>query len=122
MSRAKRILNTTRSSTVCERAVLADGPLSRMRGLLGRRELGAGEGLLLTPAPAIHTAFMRFGIDAVFLDADLRVLRVAERLAPWRAAATRHARSVLELGAGEAARIGIQTGDQLALADLEQAR
>jgi uncharacterized protein len=118
MSRAKRILNATKSSTVCERAVLADGPFSRMRGLLGRRELPAGEGLLLTPAPSIHTAFMHFAIDALFLDADLRVLRIAERLAPWKAAGKRHARAVLELSAGEATRLGVQVGDRLELVDL----
>jgi uncharacterized protein len=117
MSRAKRILNSTKSSTVCERAVLADRPLSRMRGLLGRRELGTGEGLLLTPAPAIHTAFMRFEIDAVFLDSDLRVLRIVEQLRPWHAAGKRHARSVLELSSGDAARSGIEVGDRLELRD-----
>lgn len=117
MSGCKSILNATRPSTVCERAVLADGPLSRMRGLLGRRELPAGEGLLLTPAPAIHTAFMRFAIDALFLDSDLRVLKIVERLRPWKAAGKRGARSVLELGAGEAVRLNVREGDQLLLAD-----
>jgi uncharacterized protein len=117
MTRAKRIVNTTRASTVCERAVLADHPFSRMRGLLGRRELPAGQGLLLTPAPSIHTAFMRFAIDVLFLDADLRVLRIVERLAPWHAAFKRRARSVLELPAGEAARVGVRVGDRLALLD-----
>jgi uncharacterized membrane protein (UPF0127 family) len=57
-----------------------------MRGLLGRRSLSAGEGLLLRPAAAIHTAFMRFAIDAVFLDREGVVLRVAHDLAPWRTA------------------------------------
>jgi uncharacterized membrane protein (UPF0127 family) len=117
MSGHKRILNATRSGTVCERAVLADRPLSRMRGLLGRRELPAGEGLLLTPAPAIHTAFMRFAIDAVFLDGDLRVLKIVERLRPWRAAGRRRARSVLELAAGEAARLNLKEGDQMLIVD-----
>lgn len=117
MTRASRIVNATRSSTVCEQAVLADRPFARMRGLLGRRELPAGQGLLLTPAPSIHTAFMRFAIDALFLDKDLQVLRIAERLAPWRMAFQRRARSVLELPAGEAARVGVRVGDRLALLD-----
>lgn len=115
MSHVKRILDSTRDATVCERAVLADRPFSRMRGLLGRRDLPPGEGLLLTPAPAIHTAFMRFEIDALFLDKQLRVLRIVERLPPWRAAHTRRARSVLELSAGEAARAGVEVEDQLEL-------
>jgi uncharacterized membrane protein (UPF0127 family) len=110
-------LNLSRGTTVCERAVLADRPLARMRGLLGRRELPAGEGLLLTPAPSIHTAFMRFEIDVLFLDADLRVLRIVERLHPWRAVFHRHARSVLELSAGEVLRAGTQVGDRLQLTE-----
>lgn len=117
MTRANRIVNATRSNTVCEQAVLADRLFPRMRGLLGRRELPAGHGLLLTPAPSIHTAFMRFAIDALFLDKDLQVLRIVERLAPWRAASQRRARSVLELPAGEAARVGVRVGDRLALLD-----
>jgi hypothetical protein len=121
MTPAKRILNATKASTVCERAVLADRPLSRMRGLLGRRELPPGEGLLLTPAPSIHTAFMRFEIDALFLDRDLQVLRIVQRLAPWRAAFQRRARSVLELSAGEAARRGVEVGDRLALGEPQPA-
>lgn len=117
MSEPQRILNATRDGAVCERAVLADRPLARMRGLLGRRDLPSGEGLLLRPAPSIHTAFMRFPIDALFLDKDLRVLRIVERLAPWRAASQRRARAVLELRAGEAARVGVRVGDRLRLAD-----
>jgi len=87
----------------------------RMRGLLGRRDLPVGEGLLLRPAPSIHTWFMRFPIDVLFLDADLRVLDVIPELEPWRVAARRGARAVLELPSGEAARRGVRTGDPLKL-------
>lgn len=100
---------------VCERVVLADRPLARMRGLLGRRALPQGEGLLLRPAGSIHTAFMRFPIDAVFLDAELRVVRIASDLPPWRAAAARGARAVLEVAAGESRRVGLAVGERLAL-------
>src|SRR5919199_355691 len=71
---------------VCERCVLADGALTRLRGLLGRRELPRGEGLLLRPSPSIHTLFMRFPIDAVFLNRDLHVLSVRPALPAWRMA------------------------------------
>ena len=100
-------------SIVCERCVLADTALARMRGLLGRRELPNGEGILLKPASSIHMAFMRFPIDAVFLDGDFRVVKVASDLRPWRAAASRKAKAVLEIAAGEAARRGLTTGDRL---------
>jgi uncharacterized membrane protein (UPF0127 family) len=59
--------------------------------------------------------FMRFAIDAVFLDADDRVLRVAADLRPWRVAGCRGARAVVELAAGECARVGLREGDTLVL-------
>ena len=62
------------AEVVCQRCAVADRPFPRLRGLMGRRGLAPGEGLLLRPTPSIHTWFMRFPIDAVFLDADLRVL------------------------------------------------
>jgi uncharacterized membrane protein (UPF0127 family) len=107
------ISDPTGAVAVCERCVLAYSPLTRMRGLLGRRELAAGDGLLLRPAGSIHTHFMRFAIDAVFLDRDDRVLHVRHAMKPWRAARRRGAKSVLELRAGEAARRNIQIGDVL---------
>jgi uncharacterized protein len=100
-------------SVVCEQLVLAESPPARMRGLLGRDELPSGEGLLLRPAGSIHTAFMRFPIDAVFLDRDLTVLRVVRHLPPWHLAKERGAKAVLELAAGEADRVGLRRGERL---------
>ena len=98
---------------LCERCKLADTVPTRLKGLLGRDRLERGEGMLLRPAPAIHTCFMRFPIDAVFLDRDLHVLGVTPRLNPWRWARRRGARAVLELGAGEADRLGVRQGERL---------
>jgi uncharacterized membrane protein (UPF0127 family) len=114
MAKTKLIFNLTRARAVCV-GELADNPLLRMRGLLGRSSLPAGEGVLITPAPAIHTAFMRFPIDAVFLDRNLQVLDIVETLPPWRMASRRRARAVLELAAGESARRGLHVGDHLGL-------
>jgi uncharacterized membrane protein (UPF0127 family) len=100
-------------SIVCERCVLADTALTRMRGLLGRRDLPSGEGILLKPASSVHMAFMRFAIDAVFLDRELRVVKIASDLRPWRAAGSRGAKAVLEIPAGEAGRRGLTVGDRL---------
>src|SRR5436190_24073990 len=100
-------------TVVCERCLLAETPLARLRGLLGRSGLSSGEGLLLRPAGSIHTAFMRFTIDAVFLDAADRVVKVASTIPPWRTAACRGARSVLELPAGEADKRGLRPGVSL---------
>jgi uncharacterized membrane protein (UPF0127 family) len=112
MDATRFVLNISSWETVCERAVLADGPLRRMRGLLGRRSIEPGEGMLLRPAPALHTAFLRFPIDAVFLDGDLTVVSVVENMGPFRAASHRKATAVLELAAGEVARRGIELGNQ----------
>jgi uncharacterized protein len=117
-SKAKPMVNLTSRSVVCEHAVIADRPLTRVRGLLGRHALPAGEGLLLQPAGSVHTAFMRFPIDVVFLDRNLQVVKVVEHLRPWRTAAARHAKSTLELAAGETAARGVCVGDRLGLVTL----
>jgi len=102
-------------SVVCERCTVASNALSRMRGLLGRSTLAGDEGILLRPASSVHTAFMRFPIDVVFVDRDLVVLKVAPELAPWKAAGCRGAKAVFELRAGEAARRGVVQGSSLRL-------
>jgi uncharacterized membrane protein (UPF0127 family) len=112
--KTKLIVNLTSGKCLCV-SELADRPLRRMRGLIGRQGLPAGEGLLVSPAPAIHTAFMRFPIDALFLDRNMRVLEIVERLRPWRVASKRHAHAVLELSAGEIGRRGVEIGDRLEL-------
>ena len=105
---------------VCERCEIAAGPVSRARGLLGRSQLDAGTGLLLKPSFSIHTLFMRFPIDAVFLDRDHAVVDVVRELRPWRAATRMRARSVLELPAGEAERVGLRVGERLQAAGVAE--
>lgn len=122
VTRTRVIFHPATGTAVCERCVVADRPLLRMRGLLGRRDLHADEGLLLRPAGSIHTHFMRFPIDVVFLDRDCRVLDVRSTLRPWRMARRRGAKGVLELRAGEARRRGVEVGDVLRLADRPEAR
>jgi CheY-like chemotaxis protein len=74
--------------------------------------------MLLQPAPSIHTAFMQFPIDVVFMDGTLRVLKIVEQMPPWRAASKRHAWATLELAAGEVARRGIEVGDQVGVVQI----
>jgi uncharacterized protein len=102
---------------LCHRCEVADTALRRVRGLLGRTGLDRGEAMLLRPAPSIHTCFMKFPIDAVFVDRDLRVVGVSEQIPPWRFARARGTHSVIELAAGECRRLGIATGDRLLLAE-----
>ncbi len=101
---------------VCERVVVADRAHRRMRGLLGRKYLRKGEGMVLRPGWSIHTAFMRFPIDAIFLDADQVVIRIEHEVGPWRTVSCRGAREVVELAAGECRARGLELGDRVAWA------
>ncbi len=101
---------------ICETVEVADTAPRRLKGLLGRRSLDAGSGIVIRPGFSIHTAFMRFSIDVVFLDADLVVLRVEDTMRPFRTASCRGAREVVELAAGECARRGLAVGDRVAWA------
>jgi uncharacterized membrane protein (UPF0127 family) len=105
-------------SVVCDRCALAVRPFARMKGLLGRSELDPREGILLRPAGSIHMLFMRFAIDAIFCDDDLVVIDVARDLSPWKVAARRGAKQVIELAAGAAA--GVEPGDRLSLATIDE--
>ena len=111
------ILRRDDGTVVCEGCTLAGHPLARLRGLLGREGLEPGEGILLRPASSIHTFFMRFPIDAVFLDGELVRRRESQAESspggPPRAAGRK---AVLELPSGESARRGLAVGDQLTLA------
>jgi uncharacterized membrane protein (UPF0127 family) len=103
-----------RGERVCTRCVLADRPWTRVRGLLGRKRLEADEGVLLRPVGAIHTMFMRFPIDVVFLDREYSVVKVVENVRPWRFAGARGAKAVLELRKGAAAR-RLRVGESLVI-------
>ena len=89
----ERTLVTADGTVVCPRCRIAKDPWTRMRGLLGRRQLDDGEGILLRPASSVHTWFMLFPIDVVFLDRDLsgaaRGAECSVRGVPSRAAGRR---------------------------------
>jgi uncharacterized protein len=115
-ARRAEVMKGAGDARVCDSCLMADSFFLRFRGLLGRGELGAGEGLLLRPSGSIHTWFMRHPIDAVFLDSEMNVMRTVPALRPWRMAGVRRAHAVLELRAGEAAGRGIEVGDRLVIA------
>jgi uncharacterized membrane protein (UPF0127 family) len=96
------------------KVVVASGFWQRLVGLLGRRDLAQDAGLLLVPCNNIHTAFMRFAIDAVFVSDAGTVLAIVPQLRPFRVAVARRAHACLELRSGGAARLGLQVGQQLA--------
>ena len=89
---------------------------TRKRGLLGRDGMPAGSALMIEPCPAVHTAFMRFAIDVVFVDRDGRALKIVSDLAPWRMAWSPSAHAVVELAAGRLRSCEVVVGDRLYLA------
>jgi uncharacterized protein len=109
----KLVLVAPDGQVVCDVCHLADRPHTRMRGVIGWKYLQRGEGVLLRPTFSIHTAFVRFPIDAVFLDGEWEVVSIAKQVRPWRLAGARKAKAVLELAAGESERLGLRPGDRL---------
>jgi uncharacterized membrane protein (UPF0127 family) len=108
-----RIRNETRNTTLAVAADVADTAAKRRTGLLKKDKLAAGEGLWITPCESVHTFFMKFAIDLVYLDRKKRVRKVRHAVPPWRVSGCFAAHSVLELPAGAAAASGTQPGDQL---------
>ena len=112
-----RALMSSRTRRVLASAVEVAGTSdTRRRGLLGRDSLDPSAALIIAPCSAIHTFFMRFVIDAVFVDRTGRVLKVVHRLKPWRIAASMGAYAVIELNGGSVQRSdGVAQGDRLYL-------
>ena len=82
--RRVRVVNRTRGSLLAERAELADNYWTRFVGLMGRRELPSGTGLVLKPGGGIHMWFMRIPLDVVHVDKRDRVTHVLRGIKPWR--------------------------------------
>ncbi len=114
-----RIMNRTRKRELASRASVADTFVSRLVGLLGRRELAAGEGLVITRTNSVHSLGMRFAIDVVHLDRHGRVCRLVAPLLPWRVGpVVRGGDCVIELPAGVVAATGIAVGDEIEIIPL----
>lgn len=79
-----KIINKTRDIVLAEQAAIADTFFKRLKGLLARKELKPGEALLLRPCNSIHTFFMHFPIDAIFVDRNNRIIKTISCLKPWR--------------------------------------
>lgn len=109
-----KVVNITKGSLLAERAVVASTYLQRLVGLIGRRCLPAGEGLILSPCQAIHTFFMRFPIDVIFFDDTSHILHLEENMPPFRMSRfVPGARYVLELPAGTIRKTATEKGDML---------
>ena len=112
-------VSTTGGIEIAASCELADGMLTRMWGLLGRKGLGPGEGMLISRTGSVHTFFMRFAIDVVFVDKARTIVKIVPNLRPWRIAMARRAKSALELPAGTAATLGLEPGMVLAVGEGE---
>ena len=107
------VRNHTRSVVLAESADMADTSAKRRTGLLKHQRLEPGDGLWIVPCESVHTFFMKFPIDLVYLDKNRKVRKVRHSVGPWRLSACLPAHSVLELPAGMAERTGTAVGDVL---------
>ena len=110
-----KVINITRQTQLASRVELAGHGNSRRKGLLGRDGLAAGEGLWIVPCEAVHTFWMRFAIDLIYLDRKQRVVKTRSNVPPWRLSACLRAHSVVELAAGVIRETQTMPGDQLSL-------
>jgi len=111
-------INVTRKKTLANVLSVADTIFSSLIGLLGKRNLPLGEGLWLVPCQSIHTMWMRFPIDVIFLDNDKTVVHLIENMKPFRI--SRHvsrARSAIELPAYTVSSTQTQLEDQIEITE-----
>ena len=107
--------NHTRDTVLAHAADVADTSAKRRTGLLKHERLEPGEGLWIDPCESVHTFFMKFPIDLVYLDKHHKVRKVRSTVRPWRLSACLLAHSVLELPAGTVKQSGTQVGDELVI-------
>ncbi len=109
-----KVRNLTRGGVeLAGRADIADTSEKRRQGLLKHAGLEVGEGLWIVPCEAVHTFFMKFAIDVIFLNKKKQIVKIRENMGLWRMSGSLRAHSVLELRAGSCARTGTAKGDQL---------
>jgi uncharacterized membrane protein (UPF0127 family) len=109
-----QVRNTTRGTVLATALEVADTGAKRSKGLLGRSGLDAGGGLWIVPCESVHTFFMKFPIDLVYLDKKNRVRKVRNSVPAWRMSVCLSAHSILELPAGTIRATQTQPGDMIA--------
>lgn len=109
------LVNERTGSIVARVVEVAVDSRSRRRGLLGRDSLREHHALIIAPCNAVHTWFMRFPIDVLFVARDGRVLKIVDRIGAWRVTASLRAFAAIELPAGTLRRGGLARGDRLVI-------
>lgn len=113
-----QILNVSKGAVIAEEAHLATSLGQRMKGLLGRDSLSFNEALILKPCSSIHTFFMRFAIDVLFLDRNMRIIKILQNMPPCRLSPIVWAsKMVIELPAGKLNQTNTRLGDIVKLND-----
>lgn len=110
--------NHTRDTVLGDAVELADTSETRRVGLLKHTRLEPGSGLWIVPCESVHTFFMKFPIDLVYLDKQRKVRKVRHAVPAWRLSACLTAHSILELPAGTAEKSGTLPGDELVIEKL----
>jgi hypothetical protein len=108
-----KISNLTRQTELAAKAETAGTAKTRNKGLLGRAGLLPGEALWIAPCESVHTFFMKFPIDLVYIDRQKKVKKVRSNVGPWRLSACLSAHSIIELPAGVVQATRTAPGDQL---------
>jgi uncharacterized membrane protein (UPF0127 family) len=108
-----RLRNQTRGTILGNAIDLADTSAKRTTGLLKHKELRAGEGLWIVPCEGVHTFFMKFAIDLVYIDKKEVVRKTVANVVPWRLSLCLTAHSIVELPAGTIGSSATVRGDQL---------
>ena len=112
------VRNHTRNTILGDAVELADTSETRRVGLLKHERLEPGSGLWIVPCESVHTFFMKFPIDLVYLDKQRKVRKVRHAVPAWRLSACLSAHSILELPAGTAEKSGTLPGDELVMEKL----
>lgn len=112
------VANLTRNTVIATSVEVADSGATRGKGLLGRKGLDPGTGLWIVPCEAVHTFWMQFPIDLIYLDRDLRIRKLRTGVPPWRLSGCLTAHSVLELASGTIRDSRTQAGDKLDFSEL----
>lgn len=106
--------NNTQKTLLAQKTIMADNFLTRLVGLLNKSSLDSNECLILKPCREIHTFFMRFNIDVLFLDKDCKVIFMMENMGPSRKSPRiKEAKMVVEMLAGKIAESGTKIGDEI---------
>ncbi len=110
------IRNTTQNNIIASQGIMADTFLRRLKGLLGKTEISDDEALCIKPCKSVHTFFMRFPIDVIFIDRENKVINITKSLKPFKTSKyIKNAMYVIEIGAGMSEIKDVRIGDKVGI-------